>query len=71
MLYCWRTREGCIGSQHTVAKESIDIAPTRDHKQIGQNYFVRRVAQTGALLPRPGKGKRCCLVSTATKAQHT
>ena len=63
MVYCWRTRKGSIGSQHTAAKESTDIAfnagqltewpPVDSH-----NFFVNHVGQTGALASQAGQGKR-------------
>ena len=60
MVYCWRTRKGSIGSQHTAAKESTDIAfnagqltewpPVDSH-----NFFVNHVGQTGALVSEDGQ----------------
>ena len=41
--------------------------PTRDHEQSGHDYFVSHAGQTGALASEKG----CCLVSTATEAQHS
>ena len=69
-MYGWRTRQLAVGSEYTTTKETRTTAACA--------LAINRVATTTSLaikgkpvplLPRPGEG--CCMVSTATKAQHS